>query len=93
MSVFPFKSRPLAIGVAVAVAALALAACGGGGDGDSGTVTTPPVTVTPPVGVTTTGFLAVVQRIVGMSDDTSEPAAITDVVATTSETEEPVPNP
>lgn len=92
---FTFKKPgALAFGVAVAAAALTLAACGGGGGDDGGgSTTTPPVTVTPPVGVTTAGFIAVVQRLIGMTDETSEPAAITDVVATTSETEEPIPNP
>jgi len=85
----------LAIGVAVAAAALTLAACGGGSSSghfsDGGTAVTPPATSNPAPGPSVAGFLAVVRNLIGMTSDTTEPVAITDVTATTSETTEPEP--
>lgn len=89
---FHFK-RPgrLALGVAVVAGVLTLAACGGSDNDGGGSSTTPPTAGTPTPGSTLDSFIQIVKALVATTSETTEPVPVTDVTPTTPENVEPDP--
>lgn len=69
----------------------ALSACGGGGAGGAGDA--PPMDQAPAAtpSATVDSFITAVLALVGVSDDSAEPAAIDAIAVTTPEDSQPVP--
>lgn len=83
--------RPGRLALGAAVAAVVLTLAACGGSSNDGGGTVPPVTTTPTPGSTLDSFIQIVKALVATTSETTEPVPVTDVVPTTPENVEPDP--